>query len=337
MKKINWSSIKNLPAKVTKSALVRKLIYWTKTHSLPGFFKVPIYDVAVFLLRELQRFDLFTRANAIAFSFFLSLFPALIALFTMLPLLKRYFLSYLPNGQDFNKVLEQEISQLMPGVAGDRLFQFIFDITNNPRFGLLSFGFLLTIYFSSNGMLALMRGFEKSYDFTFKKMHFLEKRIIAVMLTSQLGLLLVAAVILIILGQLFMGYLDTFLHMDTVSSLILSLIRWMVIITLFYMVISSIYRYGVPVREKFRLMTPGATLATTLCILSSLVFSYYVDATQTYNRLYGTIGTIIVLMLWIQINSLILLIGFELNASIAVNRDLKRQKVVKRDGEKENL
>ena len=90
---------------------------WAKTHSLPGFFKVPIFDVVVFVLQELKRYDLMTRANAIAFSFFLSLFPALIALFTMLPWLKRYLLTYLPGNQDFNAVLQQEISQLMPGVV----------------------------------------------------------------------------------------------------------------------------------------------------------------------------------------------------------------------------
>ena len=267
-----------------------------------------------------------TRANAIAFSFFLSLFPALIALFTMLPWLKRYLLTYLPGNQDFNAVLQQEISKLMPGVAGERLFQFVFDITNNPRFGLLSFGFILTLYFSSNGMLALMRGFEKSYEGTFKKMHFVEKRLIATMLTMQLGFLLISAVVFIILGQWLIAYLSSIWGMDTLSRVLLGGTRWLVILVLFYLVISFIYRYGAPVREKFQIFTPGATLATFLGILSSLVFSYYVDVTQTYNKLYGTIGTIIVLMLWIQINAFVLLIGFELNASIAVNRDLKKQR-----------
>lgn len=311
--------------KIKTHPVVVRWIGWTKIHSLPGFFGVPIYDVVVFVREELQRYDLLTRANAVAFSFFLSLFPALIALFTMLPLLKRYFLSYLPGDQDFNQVLQQEISHLMPGVAGERLFQFVFDITNNPRFGLLSFGFLLTIYFSSNGMLALMRGFEKSYEGTFKKINFLEKRLIATMLTGQLGLLLIGAVVFIILGQWIIAYLSRIWQMDVLTTILLGGTRWMVIIILFYLVISFIYRYGAPVREKFRIFTPGATLATFLGMLSSLAFSYYVDVTQTYNKLYGTIGTIIVLMLWIQINALVLLIGFELNASIAVNRDLKKQ------------
>ena len=326
MKKISWSGIRRIRAYVVGHPLISHWINWAKTHSLPGFFKVPIFDVVVFVLQELKRYDLMTRANAIAFSFFLSLFPALIALFTMLPWLKRYLLTYLPGNQDFNAVLQQEISQLMPGVAGERLFQFVFDITNNPRFGLLSFGFILTLYFSSNGMLALMRGFEKSYEGTFKKMHFVEKRLIATMLTMQLGFLLISAVAFIILGQWLIAYLSSIWGMDTLSRVLLGGTRWLVILVLFYLVISLIYRYGAPVREKFRIFTPGATLATFLGILSSLVFSYYVDVTQTYNKLYGTIGTIIVLMLWIQINAFVLLIGFELNASIAVNRDLKKQR-----------
>jgi len=92
---------------------------------------------------------------------------------------------------------------------------------------------------------------------------------------------------------------------------------------MFYTIISLIYRYGAAVRKKFHFFSPGATLATIFCILISIFFSFYVDNFSKYNELYGSFGTIIVTMIWIQLNSLILLIGFELNASIAINRDLK--------------
>jgi membrane protein len=89
------------------------------------------------------------------------------ALFTLIPYLKNYLLDYLPQGDNFDLILQTEIKRIMPGVAGDRLFDFIEDITSNPRVGLLSVGFLMAIFFASNGMLALMRGFEKSYQTTF--------------------------------------------------------------------------------------------------------------------------------------------------------------------------
>lgn len=213
----------------------------------------------------------------------------------------------------------------MPGVAGERLFQFIHDITDSPRFGLLSIGFLMAIYFGSNGMLALMQGFEKSYDLTFKKRSSLKKRWIAIYLTILLGVLLIGSVVLIILGNFVVGWLVDLVHLDKISEFLLNLVRWFVVVFIIYIGIGIIFRYGAPMRKKLGIISPGATLASLLCILSSEAFSHYVNQLNTYNKLYGSIGTIIVLMLWIQLNALVLLMGYELNASIAVNRDLKEE------------
>ncbi len=322
MKKINLKAIQDY---FVNHPLVDKTIKWAKENSLPGFFKVPIYDVLVFIYIEIRRYDLFTRANSVAFSFFLSIFPSLIAFFTLIPLFKFVFIQYLPEGDNFDLYLRNEIQRIMPGVAGERLFSFVDDITNNPRFGLLSFGFILAIYFASNGMEALMRGFEKSHMKAFKKRSALKHRLIAVQLTFLLGVLLVGAVVLIILGEFLLGLLDNFIQMDSFTAFMIQLLRWLAILGLFYFGISIIYRYGAATKRRINIFSPGATLATILCILSSLAFSAYVNEFNTYNELYGSIGAIIVIMLWIQINSLILLIGFELNASIAVNRDLKEE------------
>ena len=308
-----------------KRRLIRKILVWSKRRSLPGFSGVPSYDVVVFVLNEIKRYDLFTRANSTAYSFFLSLFPSLIALFTLIPYLKNYFIDYLPGGEHFDIYLQDSIFKIMPGIAGERLFGFIQDITNKPRFGFLSFSFILAIYFASNGMLALMRGFEKSYMETFKKRHFLKKRAIATLLTFQLGLLLVGSVVLVILGNSIVNFISTYIHLDFMAKFALNFFRWAAIIALFYSGISIIYRHGAPFRKKFKFFSPGTTLAALLCILVSVGFSYYVDQIKSTNELYGTIWTIIVLMIWIQLNSLILLIGFELNASIAVNRDIKAE------------
>ncbi|MBK7476307.1 MAG: YihY/virulence factor BrkB family protein [Haliscomenobacter sp.] len=304
-----------------ESKPAQMVLWWAKTHSFPGFFKIPVYDVAVGLQKELQKYDLFIRANAVAYSFFLALFPSLIALFTLIPILKKTILYYLPEGAQFDMHLQAELQRLMPGVAGQRLFDFIEDITNNPRVALLSFGFLMAIYFASNGMLALMQGFDKSYPLTFVKRSPYAKRGIAILLTFILGLLLIASVVLIILGDFLIGFFSDLVGLDVLSALLLSGLRWVIIFALFYFSIGIIYRMGVATRKKFKLFTPGATVATVLGIISSLVFSAYVNNFNTYNELYGSIGTIIILMLWIQINAFSLLVGFELNASIAVSRD----------------
>ncbi|MCB9082674.1 MAG: YihY/virulence factor BrkB family protein [Lewinellaceae bacterium] len=306
-------------------SLVKRIDQWARTKSLPGFFHVPIFDVVRFLLKEIYRYDLFIRANAVAFSFFLSLFPSLIALFTLTPLLKSYFLAHLPQGENFDYLLRSEIQRIMPGVAGERLFNFVDDITSNPRVGLFSVGFIMAIYFASNGMLALMRGFEKNHLAAFRRRNPFKKRYIAILLTLQLGLLLIASVVLIIVGNWFIHLFSAWVHLGWLGEWLLNMVRWLTIIALFYTSMAIIYRFGAATRQKFRFFTPGSALATTLCLLASLGFSFYVNNFNTYNELYGSIGTIMILMLWIQMNTLSILFGFELNASIAINLDLRKR------------
>ena len=282
---------------------------WAKKVSFPGFFKVPIWDVISFSLKEFQRFDLMIRANAVSFSFFLALFPSLIALFTLTPFLKESILGFLPADYSFDAYLQEEIQKIMPGNAGDRLFNFIEDITTQPRIGLFSFGFLSAIFFASNGILALIRGFEKDEMPSFLQWNMFKKRLNAVMLTFIIGAL-------VIISDIKVGKILAFL---------LNLSRWGVIIALFYSSISLIYKFGAATKQKFLFFTPGSALATLLCLGSSIVFSYYVNQFNTYNELYGSIGTIIVLMLWIQLNTLSILIGFELNAGIMINRVIKQK------------
>ncbi|MFN7117097.1 MAG: YihY/virulence factor BrkB family protein [Saprospiraceae bacterium] len=321
-------NITRLKRLLLTSPPISTVIRWSKTHSLPGFVGIPVFDVIDFLFEETRRFDLFTRANSIAYSFFISLFPSLMSLFTLLPYLRNYILRwFLPNEaeENFDIRLIQEIQEFLPGVAGVEIAKFIEDLITNPRVGLLSLGFILAIFFASNGMMSMMLGFEKAYPRTFKKRTGLRKRLIAIFLTFQLGIFLIASVVFIILGNWLISILTDLVGLSRFTEISLYLVRWIIIIMLLGIVISIIYRYGVPTHRKFRLFSPGAILATVLSLLTSIGFSFYVDNFGNYNKLYGSFGTIIVTMLWIQLNSLVLLLGFELNASIAINRDLREQ------------
>ncbi len=302
--------------------IIRNIIAWIKTNSFPGFFGVPIYDVLVFIINEFKAQRLIVRANAIAFSFFLSLFPALISLITLFPLLEKYFLKYFTKGQNFESLLisfREQFHDVIP--AG--VFDTVEDVALNPRFGLLSLGFLLAVFFASNGVLSMMNSFDKSYVNTFKRRSIFWKRILAVGLTFLIFFLVTISILLIVLGQILLTRLFNWEDGSRFDWILLNGLRWIVVVSLFYFVITSIYRYGAATYRKFSVFSAGATVATILSILSSLIFSYFVESFDTYNKLYGSIGTIIVTMLWIQINAFVLLVGFELNASIAVNRDLK--------------
>ncbi len=308
--------------------MVQRLINWAKTTSLPGFFSVPIYDVLIFVFNEIRRFDLFTRANSIAYSFFISLFPSLLTLFTLAPFIFDILAEASPQFANFNNTMYDNIQRIMPGQAGNVLFDFVKDVTEQPRVGLLSFGFVLAIYFSSNGMMAMMNSFQKSYSSTFRRRSPLRKRMVAIALTGLLGVMLIASVIFIILGNMILSWVSDIVNWSFFTSLAVDLLRWLAILLLFYFSIAILYRYGAATYRRFRVFSPGTTVATILCILTSVAFSFYIDKFNrydTYAKFYGSIATIIIVMLWIQLNSLILLIGFELNASIAVNRDLKEK------------
>jgi membrane protein len=313
----------NINKYLSNLTLVKRSVEWAKNRSMPGFFKVPIYDVMVFVGNEIKRFDVVTRANSMTFSFFLSLFPSLILLLSLLPFFSEYFFSFLPDGgKDFFPTLEAQILSILPGNAGEMVFDTLDDLANNRRPELLSIGFLLALYFASNGMMSMMRAFEKAHTETFKKRPPLKKRLVGISLTFILGGLLFTSSILLILGNTLLNIMDNAFDLDIIIELSISGLRYLTIIILFYFGIAFIYRYGVPTKKKISIFSPGTTLASTLCIIISLVFSFYVDNFNTYNKLYGSIGTIMALMLWIQMNCIALIIGFELNASIAVNRDL---------------
>lgn len=301
------------------------LLEYAKENSFIGFHGVPIFDVIVFVINEVKRDDLFTRANSVAFSFFLSLFPSLLTIFTLLPFAMDVLVVWFPSLHGFNDVLYEEIKRVMPGQAGDILFGFVQEVTSSSRIGLLSFGFLLAIYFSSNGMLAMMQAFEKSYVKTFKRRNFLKKRVIAAGLTFLIGLFIVASTTFVILGDSILYWLTELTNMGNFTSFLLGVLRWVIMLILYYSVIGTIYRFGAATIKRFSYFSPGVTLATVLSLATSVAFSFYIDGFNrydTYTKFYGSIATIIIVMLWLQINALILIIGFELNAAIAVKRDL---------------
>ena len=169
----------------------------------------------------------------------------------------------------------------------------------------------------------MMQGFEKAYPITFHQRPWWKNRLIAIQLTFLLGALLIASFILVILGNSILTWVFTLINANKILVFLLFVLRWLTIVCVFYGGIALIYRYGIPMKKRLEFYTPGATLATISSLLASISFSYYVENFGNYNKLYGSIGSLIVLMLWIQLNAFILLVGFELNASIAINRDLR--------------
>jgi membrane protein len=285
-------------------------VRWSKTHSIPGLKRVPLYDLLMFILAEIRRDAIVTRANSMAFSFFLAIFPSIIFLVTLLP--------YMPYGEDFFDTLRTSISEVMPGDSGLWVFKTVEDLLQNEQRDLLSVGFFLALWFSSNGMMSMMNGLRKDYREVFVKRPGWEKRLIAIKLTFLLTLALFVLMVLVILGNTVLNTIFTVIEASWVTKLLATIFRWVVVVVLFYTGISLVYRYGASTRQPIPFFNSGATLATLLSLIVSWGFSFYADNIGKLNTVYGSIGAIIALLLWIQINCLVLLIGFELNAGIAV-------------------
>jgi len=295
-----------------KIGVVRDFLRFTKKYSLPGFSGVPVYNVVSFIYQEAMKDDIVTRANSIAFNFFISLFPAIIFLFTLLPLL--------PVTADYINIFQESTRDFLPQQAHNYLFETIEGVASIKRGGLQSVSFLFAVIFSSSGMLALMYGFNKSYEQVFKHRSYVKNRIVAIALTIMLGSIFLSSTFLIIFGKPVLEFLLDKLNLTGYSADVFQILKWIFSLAVVYLGITVIYRYGSAMREKIKWFNTGAILATLLSILSSLIFSFFINNFGRYNEIYGSIGALLVLLLWIQINAFVVLVGFELNASIAVNK-----------------
>ena len=285
--------------------VVNWLIHKSKTTTLPGFSGIPIYQVVSFFIRQVQTIGMTERASAIAFNFVMAIPPATIFLFTLIP--------YLPITQSLQQELYKLIKDIIPGERNNAvLINFLQDFINNPRNGLLSLGFILSLYFSSNAMMGIMRSFDKKYA-GFKKRSNWQRRKAALRLTALLYVFVMASLVALIAREVVLEWLG--IENATIRAL-LSNLRWGVIFLLFFGCISSIYRLAPSVHKKWKLINPGSIVATSLMLITSGALSWWVANFSNYNQLYGSISTVLIIMILIFINSLILLIGFELNVSI---------------------
>lgn len=299
--------IKKLKEKFLNWMPVVTFLNITKKIILPGFDGMPLYNVADFFIRGLKKGALQTRASALSFDFFLAIFPAIIFVFTLI--------AYIPV-DGFQDQLLLLLSDLMPENAYEATRTTMEDILTHQRSGLLSVGFIVALYFSTNGVNAMMQAFNRTYH-TIETRPPLIQRLYAILITVILSVLTFTAILLIIFGQKTINFLAErgFIKEDFIYYLLTSG-QWLVIIALIFFAFSFLYYFGPSRKTRFKFFSAGSAVATFLTILASLGFSMFIDNFGQYNKLYGSIGVLIVILLWIRFNSLILLIGFELNASI---------------------
>jgi membrane protein len=298
--------VEKIRSTVSASAPVEFLRRKSKLIILPGFRGIPLYDVVKFFWGQVMTTGMTERASAVAFNFVMAIPPMIIFIFTLIP--------FLPISKQFEYELYGLIRDVIPGERNNAsIIKFLQDFINNPRNGLLSLGFLLSAFFSSNAMIGIMRSFDQNYV-GFKKRGEIQTRLVALKMILVIYVLLIMCILMMIAQGAVLKFIGI---KDAPTRILIDYFRWIVIIILFQVIISYIYRNAPAVHKKWKMLNPGSILATILMLLCTVMFSWYVTNFGNYNQLYGSIGTILILMILIYFNSLVLLIGFELNVSIA--------------------
>lgn len=282
---------------ITKHKLSLRLV-------LKDFFKEIIHD------------DIQSKAQSMAFNFILAIFPAIIFLFTLIP--------YLPIG-DYTAEILNFMSHSMPTNMYEMMASTILDIIKKPRGGLLSFGFLLSIFAAMNGTLSMMNAFNQCYNNTVDKRGFLKTRLVALGLTCLLIITLIVAISVLNIGEFLINYLKNLEYVKSIVIYLVNIFRYLILVFMFFIATSIIYFFAPSVRIRWSFFSHGAVIATFLNVISSVSFTIYINNFSSYNKLYGSIGTMIGMMLWFYITSLVLLIGFEFNASIDTVRIFKNK------------
>ncbi len=250
-----------------------------------------------------------TRASALSFTFFLALFPSVIFIFTLV--------AYLPFGHSHGDIL-LFFEDVMPVNVYDTVKFTLEDILKKQHGGLLSFGFISAMYFSTNGFVSLMNALNK-YGKQKEKRSFWKQRLVAIILAMVVSFSLLLSVLLVTVGNFVIGLLNSFEYFPSrATPVLLTLLNYTVVAAIILTIVSAIY-YFAPSHArsvKWKFFTPGSVLACIIIVLTTTGFSYYVNQFNSYNKLYGSIGVLIVVMLLIYINTYILLLGYEFNVAI---------------------
>jgi len=299
--------------KLKKIPVLGQLIKALELIKLPGANSFSFYDLVEMYLVGLVRGAFTARAGSVSFSFFMALFPFLLFVLNLLP--------FIPI-QNFDVVLLEFIEALLPQET-HAFFTTIFqDIQSKPRGGLLSSVFILSIFLTANGVSSIFASFEESYHVDLTR-NFFKQYFIAVGVSVLLAFLLLVAVAVFIFFEIY--------FLRSLPDFVSNTINWIRIGQLFFFVIlayfsiSTLYFFGTVEGRISRFFSAGAFMTTLLLISSTYLFGVYVDRFSTYNQLYGSIGALLLFMLYTWINSILLLLGFELNATL--NKLNKKSKV----------
>jgi len=295
--------------KLKKIPVINVIVSFFKQLKLPAFEGLSVYDLLELYGMGILKGALTTRASAIAFSFFTAIFPFLLFVVILIP--------YIPI-DGFRRDFEQFLDSFLPPQTSDFFFDYIFqDISQNTSAGLISTVFVLSILLMANGVNSVFSGFESSYH---KQLY----RNIVRQYLFALGIALILAAILIVTVLIF-GYIQIYLtqsieeavkQKNQPSNAWLDAAKYLLFVVMIYFGTATLYYFGTKEGKHSRFFSLGAVFTTLLIMVISYLFGIYIQSFARYNELYGSVGALLILLFYLWLVSNILLLGYELNASI---------------------
>jgi len=305
--------------KLEKIPVVNWLIRLLKGLKLPGFEGLSIYDLIEMYIGGIINGALGTRAGSIAFSLFMALFPLLIFLITSVPFLVSFFSL---GDSNFDAQFLPFLESFLPAGTADYFGDMYEQIKSQKSGGILSSAFILSIFLMANGVNSIFGGFENSYHIELTR-NFFRQYLYALMVGLILSILIITGFVVYVYFQVYvLGYLGEFvsrtggyvLGEDEVVGVQAAKVLFFIVLS--YLATAILYYFGTAEGKQARFFSAGALMTTLLFMLTSYLFGIYVEKFARYNELYGALGGLLILMVFIWLNSNILLLGFELNASL---------------------
>lgn len=286
--------------KIIKLPVVGKLIKFSMRTKLPGLEGLTLYELLRIYITGIIKGAFNYKAGSIAFSFFMALFPFALFLLNLIP--------YIPI-ENFQESFLLFVEENVPPNTYDAIESILLDIMNNSYRSLLSTGVIMSIIFMANGVNAIIGGFESSIHLTVSR-NFFRQYFIAMVLSVLLSVMLVLSVAVYLTAEVLIHFSD--------NTLLADLGRNLFVVSMILLTVSILYKFGTKETKHLSFISYGSVFTTILMSLTSVGFGIYVSRFAQYNELYGSIGTLLVIMIYIWINCMILLLGFELNAAIYV-------------------
>lgn len=287
---------------------VQTVATYLKSKTFPGSDNVSWYAVIGYLWSWVDNREIGLKAKALSFTFILALFPSVIFIFS--------FLAYIPfvkTGDQFLVFFEN----ILPQDVYEASRVTLLDILKKQRSGLLSLGFITAVYFSTNGFVSLINVLDRYNEHKKRKRSFWKQRLVAIILSVIVAIALIASVSILTGANVIFNYLDKFAYFPSkISPYLIGLLNYTIVSAIIFTIVSSIYYFAPSYNPRWKFISPGAVFASAVIIVTTFLFSTYVNAFNSYNKVYGSIGVLIVVMLLIHINTYILLLGYELNFAI---------------------